>query len=423
MAPVGKFFINGVPDSTSCTSSAIKDYEPRDLSLGYDKRDATSDPDYYDGEMDEIRIWSEARTQNEIREYMFKPLLGQEPNLEAYYPLDNPRHDHVHDMSLSNNHGTFYGRAAGALTLNSTSPMVKSTGAGTSLNLDGDEDWVRVDFDSALNPSTVTVEAWVLYDSAPSASEAIISSRSRWGGNSNGYVLLMKSDMTLQFTFGHSSGFQTLVTTDTVSTGSWQHIAATHQNGDTRIYINGLLVSSQDTSHSMVVNTGQPVRIGVTDDYSGGSHVAPDDRYFGGRMDDVRIWSGVRSQDEIFEYRNAILNGWEPDLIGYYKFDENNGTTIFDHSSKANHGSIQNGNQTNYNTSAPDLWNSHVAGEALGLVGSSETETATVADNDLLDITGDHAYTVWIKPTLAGLEIQIEIRYSQKPIQPMGLSS
>ena len=308
-------------------------YASLDYALGYDRRDNN---EHFEGELDEVRVWSEARTQNELRAYMFRPLLGQEPNLVSYYPLDNPRHDTVHDMSLNNRHGTFNGMPGGATTLTSTAPLSKATGAGSAIGMDGEEDWVRIDWDTNLNPSTVTFEAWIHYENAPSSEEAIVSSRSRYNGNTNGYALFTQTNMSLKFTFGHSSGTQSLISPP-LSTGSWHHVAVTHQNGDSRIYLNGSLVATEDTSYSMVVNPGQPVRLGVSDNYTGGTWNAPDARYFSGEMDEVRFWSDVRTQDEIFEHQNAILHGWENGLIGYYRMNEANGTTVFDHSSKANH--------------------------------------------------------------------------------------
>jgi len=290
----GQMFIDGNADlETACDGGSSEiSYQSLDYALGFDRRDSN---DYFDGEMDEVRVWSEARTQNELREYMFKPLLGQESNLASYFPLDNPRHDTVHDMSLNNRHGTFNGMTAGATTLTSTAPLVKASGAGSAMDLDGVDDWVRIEYDAALNPTSLTVEAWIQYGTAPSGSEAIISSRSKYNDNTNGYNFIVLSNMSLEFTFGHTSGTETL-TTAPISTGVWHHVAATHNNGDTDIYLNGHLVAEEDTSHTMVANPGQPVRIGVSDAYSDSTWTAPDDRYFSGGERSNRILSNGRGQ-------------------------------------------------------------------------------------------------------------------------------
>jgi hypothetical protein len=45
---------------------------------------------WYQGRMDEVRIWSTSRTQTEIRDNMCKKLVGNEAGLIRYYRLDHP---------------------------------------------------------------------------------------------------------------------------------------------------------------------------------------------------------------------------------------------------------------------------------------------------------------------------------------------
>jgi hypothetical protein len=47
--------------------------------------------DFFNGKMDEVRIWSIARTQTEIRESMHRSLNGTEPNLSLYYQFDRDK--------------------------------------------------------------------------------------------------------------------------------------------------------------------------------------------------------------------------------------------------------------------------------------------------------------------------------------------
>jgi hypothetical protein len=50
----------------------------------------TVDGRYFDGLMDEVRIWNVARTQAEIASTMNQRLSGSEPGLVAYYRFDEP---------------------------------------------------------------------------------------------------------------------------------------------------------------------------------------------------------------------------------------------------------------------------------------------------------------------------------------------
>jgi hypothetical protein len=51
---------------------------------------------------------------------------------------------------------------------------------------------------------------------------------------------------------------------------------------------------------------------------------------FHGSLDEVRIWSKVRSQAEIQADMNRWLRGTEPGLLAYYRFDEGAGTNVLD---------------------------------------------------------------------------------------------
>ena len=42
----------------------------------------------FQGKIDEVRMWSVARTQDEIQANMNKTLVGNETGLVAYYPMD-----------------------------------------------------------------------------------------------------------------------------------------------------------------------------------------------------------------------------------------------------------------------------------------------------------------------------------------------
>jgi len=58
---------------------------------------------YYHGMIDEVRIWNVARTQNEIRQNIRKPLKGNENGLVGYWTFDDTT---AKDHSPSKNHGT-----------------------------------------------------------------------------------------------------------------------------------------------------------------------------------------------------------------------------------------------------------------------------------------------------------------------------
>jgi hypothetical protein len=57
------------------------------------------------GALDEVRVWNKARTQEEISEYMYKELKGDEEGLVAYYNFNNASDTVVPDESQNSNTG------------------------------------------------------------------------------------------------------------------------------------------------------------------------------------------------------------------------------------------------------------------------------------------------------------------------------
>ena len=59
---------------------------------------------FFDGYIDEVRIWSTARTEAQIRDNMYTALVGNETGLVAYYRLDESQGDYASD-EVGSNHG------------------------------------------------------------------------------------------------------------------------------------------------------------------------------------------------------------------------------------------------------------------------------------------------------------------------------
>lgn len=82
----------------------------------------------FDGQFDEVRLWSDVRTAAEIRENMCKTLVGDEAGLVGYYNFDRERDTDLPDFSGEDNDGT--------LTNMEDADWVASTAFNTWLNTD-----------------------------------------------------------------------------------------------------------------------------------------------------------------------------------------------------------------------------------------------------------------------------------------------
>jgi len=109
-----------------------------------------------DGYIDEVRIWNDARTGDEIRANMYTALSGSESGLENYWKLDESSGSTAYDSAGSAN-----------ITLHnmSSNDWVTSgafAGPRNALDFDGTEDYVNVGNGTSLDvDNTLTIEAWV----------------------------------------------------------------------------------------------------------------------------------------------------------------------------------------------------------------------------------------------------------------------
>ena len=71
-------------------------------------RDAWGGLDYTDGQMAEVRVWSQARTETQIRDNMFNRLTGQEPGLAGLWNFADGA---ANDASPGAHHGKLMGQA------------------------------------------------------------------------------------------------------------------------------------------------------------------------------------------------------------------------------------------------------------------------------------------------------------------------
>ena len=101
--------------------------------------------------------------------------------------------------------------------------------------------------------------------------------------------------------------------TGIVPAGQWTHVAFVLDNGTGYIYLNGVQVGTANLSS---VNTPSG-----NDSLIIGQRVAGGSILFSGEIDEVRIWSVARTQQEIMANMNTFYCGPSPGLAAYYDMD------------------------------------------------------------------------------------------------------
>jgi hypothetical protein len=293
--------------------------------------------DYFNGSIDEMRIWNVARTQQQIKANMFKSINPATSGLVAYYHCNENGGSTLTNSTTGAGAGD--GTTMGGLTWTG-SPIIYSANA---LNFDGVNDNVVIPH---MVSSDFTVEYWMKTSSTGPGN----NSTQWYGGNGivDAEVAGGTTDWGTSLTgsylaFGIGNPDITIHSTSTVNTGNWVHVAATwkQSTGNMILYINGVQEATSTGSTALRV---APPRIML-------GQLQTNIQSFAGTIDELRIWNVVRTQADIQAY---MYNEIDPNssaannLLAYYTFNQNNAdgnnagvVTLIDQKS-TNNGSINN---------------------------------------------------------------------------------
>ena len=114
--------------------------------------------------------------------------------------------------------------------------------------------------------------------------------------------------------------------------GTWNHVAASYDGTNVKLYLNGVLLKSFVSNK--VHNVVSPNILVIGSD--------PEGRDLIGKLDEVRIWDDVRTIDELIANMNLTLEGNEENLVAYYNFEDGAGTTLTDQTVNGNDATLIN---------------------------------------------------------------------------------
>ena len=181
----------------------------------------------------------------------------------------------------------------------------------------------------------------------------------------------------------------------------WYHVAATIDtvNG-MQLYINGMLQQSFDASTAPIGNqSGDP-----SDLVSIGKWGNLDIRFFGGEIDEVRIWTVPRSEQEIREKMCSKLDLNTVGLRAYYRLDDTAGSVVTDLTANGFDGQTMNMTDANWILSGAPIGDSSTfVYNNTAQLGQTLTYIAQVGDTFEVTTTvslarGIHIYEVTAQP-------------------------
>lgn len=273
---------------------------------------------------------------------------------------------------------------------NSTGPTGGATGRfGNAGSFDGSNDYIIIPRNSTLEPSSVSVAAWVKSsDPTPVNNNVSIVQKFRTEFDTDSYTLLVNHGA------GDAVLFEVRLNSTDCESGdvsgiwdnSWHHIEGTFDGSYAKLYVDGVLRSTSGLCSGSIQYNTADVYIGSRGNLSS--------YYFSGSIDDVRIYGYTRSNTQVLEDMVAsppsgVSASFGPDesylsngLVGYWKLDESSGNAA---DSSGNGLTLTNNGTTSYTTGKFSYGSEHVP------ASSQYLSTATA-------IAGVKSVSLWVNP-------------------------
>jgi len=281
-----------------------------------------------------------ARSQGQINEKMSVGLIG-EPGLMGYWDCNETQGNTLYDISGHGYDGTLMGSTTWSVNAPAIAEHIPGDTSGDegpfSLSLDGSDNHVEIPYGSNMiaNSDQITVSGWVY----PRNSDTVWPDYDGYFGIRNesdaDFYVLQLSDYKLEARMRTANRQVYTITTaeNAVSTETWHHVALSFDGDSLRLYIDGNQAGITPASGE-ITNTQETFKIGSLD-FAGLYQFDLD-----GQVDEVRVWTIARSQQEIMDGMYAVLDGNEDGLAGYWGFDEGYGNMVQDLSGNGYDGTI-----------------------------------------------------------------------------------
>ena len=232
--------------------------------------------------------------------------------------------------------------------------------------------------------SSFTLEAWIR-NSGPYTQHPIIT---KWleVGNSRNYIFAYQDNgfvLAINDT-GETGHGQNLFVPYSLTQGVWTHVAVSYNTttGIATFYVNGSPIGTATGTISFLTNGGAEFRIGSIQHENLTAFLD---------IDEARVWTVVRSQNEIQAHMSHELSAPQPGLAGYWKLNQNAAD------SSGNNNNLTEVNTPLYTTNTPfnDTPVTPSALEVTKAVTETKTTTSLTPDNTLtLTIPAHSSYTV-----------------------------
>ena len=299
---------------------------------------------FFNGSIDEVRVWNTVRTAGEIAENLWGSLPAPETaaGLIAYYPFDQGAAGvgNATTTTLADKSGKHLDGALKNFSLGNFSNWCERAAGDNALHFDGADDYVDLGASTAVDFSNgFSFTAMVKWDAFKSWSRIFDFGN---GENSDNIILAnIGTTRQLDFSVRRGSTEKYFYSNTSFNTNQWYNVVVTISAiGNVKLYVNGVLDNSVTGFHL-------PLSLVRNRQYIGRSNWAADS-YFSGMVDNLSIWNRELSAAEVAAGANNLTGG-ESGLVYLYKFNQgeagganNTMTTLPDASALRQNGTLIN---------------------------------------------------------------------------------
>ncbi|MFD2118126.1 LamG-like jellyroll fold domain-containing protein [Paenibacillus yanchengensis] len=304
---------------------------------------------YMGGELQELRLWNETLTEEQLH----TPIDGREASLKHAWTFspDALKTTNVIADIKGQNQLTAQNFPVDASNLFPEDYVSAFTGSGTNF-ADGQ---LEIAAKERIADAPRTVEAWVKVGKNP---QDFAQAGTIVGNYFDNYYhdisrfnfeINALGNPRIYWKSGLGSALEYTANNVNVKIGDWVHVAITLDatNNKATTYINGEQVHESNTNVAIPTDrTAREMKIGS--DYRGYKNTNTPTRNFNGELADVRIWSEVRSADQIKANFDQYVNGDEQSLMVNWKLDQQQDGVYADHSTQQNDALIYDDEDTNW---------------------------------------------------------------------------
>ena len=298
---VKNLYINGIEQSSDTLAIDLALNTENAHMLG---RYSADQNQYFNGRIDEVRIWEYARPLEAILVDMHQTLTGSETGLVACWNFDDG----------TANDATANGFDAALMDDAFIAASDRADIEFSVLKLDGDGDYISLP--QVPSQSSYSVSMWfspsVTRDSSTADRQVLYEATGP------------KPDTYIQFFDGGALRYRTFITpinnlcsaTEQWIADAWYHLAVTYDSSShiKNLYLNGIEKTSDTLTIDLALNTEYAHTLG--------RYSLDQSQYFHGRIDAVNIWEYARPQEEILLAMHQTLTGLETGLMACWNFDD-----------------------------------------------------------------------------------------------------